>query len=55
MEHSGIERRASAVARSFGMAVAVVGALLLGMVAAAYARGGEDLAGTPAHFEPSDR
>ena len=47
MEHSRFERRTSAVARSFGMAVAVVAAMLLGVVAAAYARaGGEDPTGT---------
>ena len=56
MERTGIERRASTVARSFGMAVAVVAALLLGVVAAAYARGDDDLAGsTRAPSDPSLR
>lgn len=61
MEHSRMERRSSAaaaMARSFGMAVAVVAALLLGVVAAAYARaGGEDPAGEgiPAPSDPRIR
>ena len=59
MEHSRLERSSTAmanVARSFGMAVAVVAALLLGVVAAAYARGGEDTAeSTPSPSDPSVR
>ena len=59
MEHSRLERSSTAmakVARSFGMAVAVVAALLLGVVAAAYARGGIDTAdSTPLPSDPSVR
>ena len=46
----------ASVARSFGMTVAVFAALLLGVVAAAYARGGEDLeVRAPAAAEPASR
>ena len=57
MADSRVERRSSAaatMARSFGMAVAVVAALLLGVVAAAYARAGGDDPGGDTIAEPSD-
>jgi len=56
MERSGIERRATAAARSFGMALAVVAALLLGVVAGAYARGDGALTeSAPVPSDPSVR
>lgn len=43
MEHSGLERTSwmASLGRGVGMTVAVVAALLLGVVAAAYARAGD--------------